>query len=730
VAEPIDEYFTATIAAMNATTRRRTDDEPVRDGSTLTARVCLALFDVQLGSRHLDLAARWLRSEGRGYYTIGSSGHEGNAAVAAALRPTDPALLHYRSGAFFLARAALVDGREPLRDVLLGLVASTDEPIAGGRHKVFGRHDLHIIPQTSTIASHLPRALGVAFAIARAKKLGVACAWPDDAVTVCSFGDASANHSTAVGAINAAMHSAYQGVPMPLLFVCEDNGIGISVKTPRGWIEQSYRNREGLTYFGADGCDLPAAFDAATAAADWVRTRRRPAFLHLKTVRLMAHAGSDYEQAYRRPDEIADDYARDPLVRTAKLLVSEGVLTPSEALHRYEAKREEVRKLAEEVADAAQLDNADAVMRPLALGMADAIAAAPASLTASVRAGDPDAPMTVALGINRALADILDRHPEAIVFGEDVARKGGVYGVTRGLLNRTSSARVFDTLLDEQSILGLALGAGVSGLLPIPEIQYLAYLHNAADQIRGEGATLQFFSDRQYRNPMVVRVAGYGYQKGFGGHFHNDNGLGVLRDIPGLVIASPSRPDDAAAMLHTCAAAAKESGTVCIFLEPIALYHTRDLHEDGDEQWLAAYPSEGVPVGRARSYGEGTDLTILTFANGVRMSLRVARRLEANGISARVVDLRWLAPLPSDDILREANASGKTLIVDETRHTGGVGEGILAALLEAGYTGEVDRVASADSFIPLGDAALEVLLSEETIEAAAVKLAGSDSLSR
>src|SRR6186997_440750 len=279
---------------MSESARRRADDEPIRAGSPLTARVCLALFDVQLGSRHLDLAARWLRSKGKGYYTIGSSGHEGNAAVAAALRPTDPALLHYRSGGFFLARAAQVGGREPLRDVLLGLVAATEEPMAGGRHKVFGRHDLNIIPQTSTIASHLPRAVGVAFSVARTRKLGVACPWPDDAVAVCSFGDASVNHSTAVGAINAALHSAYQGVPMPLLFVCEDNGIGISVKTPRGWIEQSYANRDGLAYFSADGSDLPATFEAAAAAADYVRTRRRPAFLHLRTVRLMGHAGSDF----------------------------------------------------------------------------------------------------------------------------------------------------------------------------------------------------------------------------------------------------------------------------------------------------------------------------------------------------------------------------------------------------------------------------------------------------
>ena len=293
-------------------------------------------------------------------------------------------------------------------------------------------------------------------------------------------------------------------------------------------------------------------------------------------------------------------------------------------------------------------------MKPLDDGLEEAVAASPASLAAAVRSGEPDAPLTLALAINRALHDILDRYPEAMIFGEDVARKGGVYGVTRGLHGKTSSARVFDTLLDEQSILGLALGAGVSGLLPIPEIQYLAYFHNAADQIRGEGATLQFFSNRQYRNPMVVRVAGYGYQKGFGGHFHNDDSIAAIRDIPGVVIASPARPDDAAAMLHTCAAAAKAAGVVCVFLEPIALYHTRDLHDEGDDGWLAAYPDAGVPIGRARTYGDGTDLTILTFGNGLRMSLRVARRLESLGISARVVDLRWLAPLPVDDMIREA----------------------------------------------------------------------------
>ena len=716
MAEPIDEYFTTTVLAMTA--------GALADGSSLTVPNILALFDAQLGSRHLDLAARWLRSNGKGYYTIGSSGHEGNVAVAAALRPTDPALLHYRSGGFFLARAQQVTGSDPLRDILLGLVAATEEPISGGRHKVFGRRDLNIIPQTSTIASHLPRALGVAFSIARTRKLGVACPWPEDAVTVCSFGDASANHSTALGAINAAMHSAYQGLPMPLLFVCEDNGIGISTKTPRGWIARTFGNREGLEYFDADGWNLPAAYAAAAAAASWVRTHRRPAFLHLRMVRLMGHAGSDYEPAYRRPDEIAAEYDRDPVLCTAKLLITHRHLTPTEVLDRYEAKRAEVINIAGEVAELPQLDNAAEVMKPLQASLDEAMTAS-AVLASETAAAEKDSPLTVALAINRALRDVLQRHPEALIFGEDVARKGGVYGVTRGLLDMTGPARVFDTLLDEQAILGLALGAAVSGLLPIPEIQYLAYFHNASDQIRGEGATLQFFSNRQYRNPMVVRIPGYGYQKGFGGHFHNDNSIAAIRDIPGVVIASPSRPDDAAAMLQACVAAATAAGVVCIFLEPIALYHTRDLYDDGDDRWLATFPNQPASIGRARTYGDGKDLTILTFGNGVRMSLRVARRLEGIDISTRVVDLRWLAPLPVEDMLREATATGRVLIVDETRETGGVGEGVLAALVGGGFTGELDRVASRDSFIPLGDAALEVLLSEDAIEATAIKLVRS-----
>ncbi|MCU1359707.1 MAG: Pyruvate dehydrogenase component subunit beta, partial [Ilumatobacteraceae bacterium] len=238
--DPLERQLLDNIGALDAPSSGNPPqgDEPIRPGSSLTVRQTLALFDAQLNSRHIDHAARWLRGRGLGFYTIGSAGHEGNAAVAAALRPTDPALLHYRSGGFYLARARQVhdDTMAGARDVLAGMLALTDEPIAGGRHKVFGHPDLDVIPQTSTIASHLPRALGVAFAIDRARRLDLPTRWSLDSLAVCSFGDASANHSTAQGAINAAIYTSYAGLGIPLLLVCEDNGWGISVPTPQGWI--------------------------------------------------------------------------------------------------------------------------------------------------------------------------------------------------------------------------------------------------------------------------------------------------------------------------------------------------------------------------------------------------------------------------------------------------------------------------------------------------------------
>ena len=752
------------MAQLSASAEAASDpSEPVRDGAQLTGEQALKIFEAQLTSRHLDLAARWLRSFGEGYYTVASAGHEGNAAVALAVRPTDPALLHYRAGAYYVTRAAQAGYADAVRDVLRGLAAAATDPGAGGRHKVFGHPGLAVIPTAAATGAHLPRAVGLAYALEyrrgsrpRGPEQRDGQVWPDDAIVICSFGDASANHAAARAAFNTAGWLDHRGEKVPVLFVCEDNGLGNSVRSPEGWVRANLATLPGVRYLSADGCDVVATYDAAVAAAEWVRTQRRPAVLHLSVVRFLGHAGADAETTYRSKAEIEADLARDPLLATAALLVSRGLLTPEEVLARYDEVGWQVRRVAEEVIGEPKLGSAAEVVASLAprrpVRVARAVADAAdyalgpgqaARLEAfGGRLPEKAGPLTLAQTINAALTDALVTNPAIVVFGGDVAAKGGVYGVTKGLRDRFGPRRVFDTLLDETSILGLALGAGLGGLLPVPEIQYLAYLPNAGDQLRGEAAALQFLSSAAFRNPMVVRVPGLAYQESFGGPFaqvaertvepfHNDNTVALLRDIPGLVVAVPSSAAEAAPMLRTCLAAAAVDGSVCVFLEPIALYHTRDLHSPDDNGWLASYAPptewarEHVTIGRARVYGDGEHLTVITFGNGVRLSLRVAARLAERGVGVRVVDLRWLNPLPTADIVREASATGRVLIVDETRRSGGVGEGVLAALVDAGYVGAVRRVFATDTFIPLGHAAAHVLVSEEMIEQAAASLLGA-----
>jgi 2-oxoisovalerate dehydrogenase E1 component len=528
------------------------------------------LLESMLLSRHLDIAALELRARGSGHYTISSAGHESNVVLGRLTRVTDPSLVHYRSAALQLERARQAPGVDNVRDIALSLVASSEEPVSSGRHKLFGGQRLGIIPQTSTIASHLPRAVGLAYALGWKQQQKLAQE-PADTLVLCSFGDASVNHSTALGAFNAAGWVTHQSLPLPLLFVCEDNGLGVSVRSPPGWIETRLRALPHLRYFAADGADLPACFEQAEAAALYCRSARRPAILHLSCVRLLGHAGSDVDTTYRTRQELERAAERDPLLCAARSLVEGSVLSSAVVLALDAEAEARVRREAERAAKRPRLlsraEVAASLSRPIPPGFA--AKARPSSNAAEA--------LTLAQGVSFALRELLTSDPGSLLFGEDVAKKGGVYGATKGLFEQLGHARVFNTLLDEQTILGLALGAAALGLYPVPEIQYLAYLHNAEDQLRGEAATFSFFSNGALVNPMLLRIAGLAYQKGFGGHFHNDNSLGVLRDIPGISVCVPARADDAIALYRTAHALGRLHGQVVVSVEPIALYHRRDL---------------------------------------------------------------------------------------------------------------------------------------------------------
>ena len=695
----------------------------------LSAEGAVTLWQAACLTRALDRQSRVMQRAGQGFYTIGSSGHEGMGAVALALRPTDMAFLHYRDAAFQIARASQVPGQNPTWDMLLSFASSAEDPISGGRHKVLGSKALNIPPQTSTIASHLPKAVGAAYAIGAARRYRPEHAeLPDDAIVMCSFGDASANHSTAQGAFNAAGWTAWQSIPLPLLFVCEDNGIGISTKTPKGWIEANFSSRPGLRYFKADGLDFYDAFKVAQEAADFVRRRKKPAVLHIRTIRLYGHAGADVPTTYLPREEVEAEEAQDPLLHMVRLMDQAGVMPPAQALEIYTETNARVARVADEVVTRPRLKTATEVMasiippaRPNRPTNGPTPEARAAAFGSDLKAMDE--PQIMSRLINWALTDLMLEHPEIVMMGEDVGRKGGVYGVTQKLTQRFGSGRMIDTLLDEQTILGLAIGMAQNGFIPLPEIQFLAYLHNAEDQIRGEAATLPFFSNGQYTNPMVLRIAGLGYQKGFGGHFHNDNSVAVLRDIPGVILAVPSNGADAAMMLRESVRLAREEGRVVVFLEPIALYPMRDLHAEKDGAWMRRYPdpSRRIGFGEVGVEGDGTDLAIVSFGNGIYISNQSSVALSSHGISTRIIDARWLSPLPKAALTAAVQGCKRILIVDETRHSGGVAEALMAHFHET-TSAKLARVTAEDSFIATGPAYAATMPSAESITKAALEL--------
>ena len=727
--EIVDQNFTKCVNDGNLPKART---NLLLSQTNIRSSVLISIFESQVFSRHMDLKARLLKNEGKCFYTIGSSGHEGNAVFGKVFPYTDMAFLHYRSAPFFIERSKQIPEATPIYDMALSFMASSEDPISGGRHKVIGSKPLNIPPQTSTIASHLPKAVGTAFSIDRAKSLEI----PErelksDSIVICSFGDASVNHATALSAFNTARWITHAGGHVPIVFICEDNGTGISVPTDKRWIEQNFSDFPGIKYIQADGLHLIDLIINTRYAEQDCRIDRSPIFFHMRTVRLMGHAGSDIEVGYRSLAEIEATEFNDPLLHSARILVENKCLSAEEILNLYESARAQIGFVYDAATLRPKLESSKDVMASITANQTTR--KVPKQTTQKAREelfGKEfkriDQPQHMAKLINYALSDIMLRYKNTLVFGEDVAQKGGVYHVTANLYKQYGIRRVFDSSLDETSIIGFGIGFGHNGFVPIPEIQFLAYFHNAEDQLRGEAATLAFFSEGQFTNPMVLRVPGLGYQKGFGGHFHNDNSLTIFRDLPGVILAVPSNGADAAKMLRTAVREAHVNGRVVVFVEPIALYMIKDLHERKDGKWNFQYPDlyEEIPLGEFAEYGNGKILTIITYGNGLYLSLQAQKEIEKIiKKKIKVIDLRWLSDINLPHVQEAIDTCENILIVDECRRTGCHGEGLLANLIrESKKPLNIKLHAAEDSFISLGVSATATLPSKESIIQHAVEL--------
>ena len=320
---------------------------------------------------------------------------------------------------------------------------------------------------------------------------------------------------------------------------------------------------------------------------------------------------------------------------------------------------------------------------------------------------------TLIEAVNEALHEEMERDPSVIVLGEDVGVHGGVFRATDGLQKRFGADRVIDTPLAELSIVGVAIGAAMQGLHPVAEIQFADYVHPAYDQIVNEAAKIRYRSRGTYTCPLVIRAPfGAGVH---GGMYHSQSVEALFFHVPGLKIVIPSSPADCKGLLKS---AVRDPDPVLFFEHKKSYRRIRGEVPDGDVT---------IPLGQAAVKREGSDVTVVTYGVGVHLALEAAERVERDGISVEVLDLRTLAPLDREAIARSVGKTNKVLIVHEDNKTGGIGAEIAAQLAEEHFEqldGPILRVAAADTHIPYAPSLEEAVIPNvDDVEVALRRLA-------
>jgi pyruvate dehydrogenase E1 component beta subunit len=289
--------------------------------------------------------------------------------------------------------------------------------------------------------------------------------------------------------------------------------------------------------------------------------------------------------------------------------------------------------------------------------------------------------------LREALRDEFKRDPRVFLMGEDMVH-AYAFGVSKGLVDEFGRERVRDTPISENAIVGVALGAALTGMRPIAEIEFADLLFLAMDQLANQAAKIRYTTGGQLKVPLVVRAAN-GYWGSFGSH-HSQSIEAFFMHVPGLRVAVPSTPYDAKGLLKT----AIRGQNPVLFLEHKRLYRTEG--EVPESEYT-------IPFGKADVKKTGTDVTIVAIQLMVSQSLEAAEQLERKGISAEVVDPRTLAPLDKETILTSVKKTGRLVIAEEGCRTGGVGAEIAALVAEEALTyldAPIKRVAALDLPIP------------------------------
>jgi 2-oxoisovalerate dehydrogenase E1 component len=490
----------------------------------------------------------------------------------------------------------------------------------------------------------------------------------EEAMAVVLGGDASC----ATGGFWASLTIATTQ-KLPMLFYVEDNGFGISVpssfQTPGGNIAENLASFRNLAIFSGDGTDPAEAARLMSVAVAHVRGREGPAMLRLTVPRLQGHSFQD-TQTYKSDELVRSEWARDPLPRLKAYLT--GSAMSAEEWDSIEAEAQAAVEQARAIAEARGVSQPEQVLDHVYYdGEMQKLGGQWTKGYRAPRSHEEPKPegqrINMVTAIRRTLDRELEINPRVVVFGEDVGPKGGVHAVTLGLQEKYGPGRVFDTSLNEEGIVGRAVGMALAGLMPVPEIQFRKYAEPATEQINDCG-TMRWRTNNRFAAPMVLRIPG-GFFK-CGDPWHSQTNEVQFVHNPGWLVAVPSNAEDAVGLLRS----ALRGNDPVIFFEHRAML---------DDAWARRpWPGDDyvLPFGRAKTVRHGEDITIVTWGAMVPRCEAAAR-----DFSADVIDLRTLVPFDTETVLASVRRTRRCLIVHEDLKTGGFGAEIAAIVADEAF---------------------------------------------
>jgi len=589
--------------------------------------------------------------------------------------------LSFRAGQDFLfpyyrdLLTCLAAGLTPL-EVLLNGISKAGDVAGGGRHMSnhFAKPSIGIQNVSSCTGNHAQHAAGLGRAV---KTYGA------EAVVFSSQGESSVSEGYVYEAINGADLEK-----LPVVFVIQDNGYGISVpktdQTANVDICDNFTGFRNLKIVKCDGKDPVDSMRAMEQALEYVRSGAGPAMVYAHCVRIGSHSNSDKHELYRSPEELAEARRQDPLPRFRAYCLAHGV-AEAELLAIEQHNLADYNEASDIALRAPDPDPASIYDFVLPEAWTPGAQAAPAASAA---------PVSLITAINQTLKEEFRHNPDTYIWGQDVAHKekGGIFNVTKGMQQEFGRKRVFNGPIAEDFITGTANGFSRFDdkiRVVVEGAEFADYFWPAAEQLV-ELSHEYWRTHGQFSPNITIRLASGGYIGG--GLYHSQNIEGWLTGIPGIRVVVPAFADDAAGLLRTCL----RSRGVNLFLEPKFLYNSAQAK-------APIAPDYAIPFGQAKVRREGTRLTVLAYGTPVHFALEAARKLELEGVSVEVVDLRSLSPLDSETIFRSVRKTHRALVVHEDKVFGGFGGEVAAQISQdcfAWLDAPVGRVGSA--FTPVG----------------------------